>query len=329
MKFNKDISGCISVLDYTESDIRDNPLVILKLCRSICDESGSFIDIDTFLDFSQWSDELKKIKPELIRIELLLALKTSYPSKFFRSLVDMNALYVLFPEIHETIGVKQNKYHAYDEVFSHLMRTLEAACEFSPRYTDDFALFRLAAVLHDIGKPRAANIHEEEEVVFHNHDVIGTSMAYDFMKRLKFSEEDIKYVTRLIRHHQFQFQSDSKDKAIRKWLQKVGRDYWFDLILLRMADRKGNLAKQGLPTIYKELDELINKIVHIMEQTPVMFVEDLAINTADLKSLGIKPGPIYKQIFDNILGIVIQDQKKNNREFLLEFARRNYGPTSK
>jgi tRNA nucleotidyltransferase (CCA-adding enzyme) len=113
-------------------------------------------------------------------------------------------------------------------------------------------------------------------------------------------------------------------KTVRKWLQEVGRDHWRDLVRLRMADRRGNRAKEGRPTITRKMKELIRKVRSIIGTGQPLFVEDLALNGKDLIALGLKPGPEFKTIISNMLGIVVHDPSKNTKAWLTDFINRNY-----
>lgn len=115
------------------------------------------------------------------------------------------------------------------------------------------------------------------------------------------------------------------DKTIRHWLQEVGKTEWRDLITLRMADRAGNLKKEGRPLITQKMKELISRVEGMIKAGIPLFKEDLALNGDDLITLGIKPGPLYKDIFSNILGIVVADPSKNNKDWLSNFVKKNYG----
>lgn len=206
-----------------------------------------------------------------------------------------------------------------EDVFNHLMYTMDASVDLS-----DNVLFRLGALLHDIGKPNTYSIDKDNRIHFYRHEVVGATVAYEFMRRLKFSKKDIEYVVALVRHHQWRFEENSRDKTIKKWLQTVGKEVWKDLISLRAADRKGNLAKQGKNIVTLHMRTLMEKAQIIIDTGIPLFKDDLAVDGHDLKKLGITPGPIYKTIFNNMLGIVGTDTSRNTKKWLSDYAKRNY-----
>jgi len=263
------------------------------------------------------NEHINEVSQERIRDEIVKALQYPMPSQFFRTLHAGKLLGHICRPVADTVGVEQNEYHA-ETVFDHLMFTVDASVEFT-----DNVLLRLAALLHDVGKPGTKSTGEDGRVHFYKHEVQGMIIADNWMKSLKFSNKEREYVTRLVRNHQWRFQADSKDKTIRKWLRDVGED-WRDLVTLRACDRKGNLAKAGKSAVTKHMRELIERAENILQKGDPIFNSDLAINGNDLKALGIKPGPIYQQIFQDAWALVINEPHRNTKEELLEIVRRKH-----
>lgn len=260
---------------------------------------------------------IRNISKERIRDEIVKGLMYPKPSNFFRALQSTELLEIIFPDLQKGVGVEQNEHHA-EPVFDHLVRCLD----FSVSLTDS-PMLRLATLCHDIAKPHTRSVGPDGKVHFYKHEVVGATLMYNWMKEYKFSNSEIEYVSKLVRHHQWRFEKTSKDKTIRKWLNSVGKDVWRDLITLRCADRKGNLKKADLPMMTSHMLDLIARAERLIDTGPV-FQEDLAINGHDIKELGIKPGKIYKQIFTDMMGLVINEPSKNTREQLLEFVAKNY-----
>lgn len=299
--------------------IQEDALRMVRACRFTA--LGENWDCIGKLSIQESASLIKLVSKERIRDEIMKAVSYEKPSNFFRMLETTGLLKEIFPEMQDGVGCIQNIYHDSDPVFDHILRCLDASVELT-----DKPLLRLATLLHDIGKPASKNIKEDGSITFYKHEVIGASIAYNWMKKMKFANTDAEYVSKLVRHHQFRFEEDTKAKTIRKWLQKVGKDIWQDLITLRCADRKGNKHKMllGKGIITSKMRELMDKVHHMIESEVPLFKEDLAVDGNDLKSLGIKPGPEYKEIFQNLLGIVVNDPAKNNKEWLLDFLRKHY-----
>lgn len=265
----------------------------------------------------EYAPQINTISRERIRDEVCKALSYDKPSNFFRNLHACGLLTHIFPDLARGVGVEQNEHHA-EPVFDHLLRCLD----YSVSLTDDH-LLRLAALTHDIAKPHTKSVGADGRVHFYKHEVEGASIMYKWMRDMRFSKKDTQYVVKLVRHHQWRFHKDTKDKTIRRWLADVG-PMWRDLITLRMADRKGNLKKADLPAITREMRELIARAEGIIDSGAPIFQEDLAINGHDLNELPLKSKKMYREIFADLMGIVHNNPSKNNREWLLNHVKKVY-----
>lgn len=302
--------------------IKEDALRMIRACRFLAlgdDWKLETSDFWAIHDMNKYNPELfDGISKERIRDEFIKALKYDKPSNFIRCLHDSKLLLRICRPLADAWGVEQNEYHD-EEVFTHLLAALDAMCELSPSH-----LLRLAALTHDIGKPPTRSVADDGKVHFFRHEVEGASIIYNWMREYKFSTKQTEYVSKLVRHHQWRFEANSKDKTIRKWLQKVGPDCWRDLITLRMADRKGNFAKKHKPMMTSHMHDLVQKVEKILEAGDAIFREDLAIDGNDIKECGVPPGPVYKEIFANMLGIVIQDPERNTKDWLTNYIKKNY-----
>ena len=139
------------------------------------------------------------------------------------------------------------------------------------------------------------------------------------MKRLKFSNEQVDCVNNLILNHMFHYTDEWTDGAVRRFIRKVGLDKIDSLFTLRMADRKGNGARKGLPA---PIERLKRRIEHVIEQENAFTVRDLDINgTILMDEFGLKPGPLIGTILNELLELVLDNPELNIRETLLSRAR--------
>jgi len=163
------------------------------------------------------------VAPERIADELQkLFTKSQRPSEGLELLRAVGALSQIMPELLEGWGVEQNEFHRYS-VYYHALR----ACDESPRDL----VQRLAALLHDVGKPRTKSGPH-----FYRHEVVGEEMARALLTRLRFSGDVIAQVTHLIRHHMFASDDSLTDAAIRRFINRVGAGHVEQLFSLRRAD---------------------------------------------------------------------------------------------
>jgi tRNA nucleotidyltransferase (CCA-adding enzyme) len=214
--------------------------------------------------------------------------------------------------LKESVNIKQNGCHAYD-VFEHLMRSMQ--CAVDKNYPLEI---RLAALFHDIGKPKTRVFSKEKnDFTFYNHEVIGTKMTKVILNDLKFSHETIEKVTKLIRWHMFFSDTDQiTHSAVRRMIANVGRENIWDLINLRICDRVGT----GRP---KEDPYRLRKYMSIIEEvmSDPTDVSMLKIGGNDLiEMLHVTPGPIIGKILNILLDKCLDDPSLNTKESLMSYT---------
>ena len=252
------------------------------------------------------SSQLKLISQERIRDELIKIIMDKRASEGIELLRTLNLLKYIIPEMEEGYGVGQNKHHIY-ECYEHNLRSLDytAKNNFNKHV-------RIAAFFHDIGKPRTkqGNGHDS---TFYNHEVIGSKMTKQILERLKFSQKDVEKITKLVRYHLFYYNVDEvTDSSVRRLVRQVGLENMEELLQLRMADRIGSGVVKAEPYKLRHLKYVIEKV----SQDPIS-VKTLKISGDDVMNiLQIKPGPKVGQILDILLEYVLDDPKKNKKEFL-------------
>lgn len=254
-------------------------------------------------DNASW---LKAISKERIRDELMKIIMSENASQGIDLLRKLNLLKHVIPELEEGRGVGQNKHHIYG-CYEHSLRSLDYAAK---QGFNEYV--RLAALLHDVGKPRSKE-GEGKDSTFYNHEIIGANMARKILERLKFSKKDIEKIVRLVRYHLFYYNvGEVSESSVRRLVRKVGLENMDELIQVRMADRIGSGCPKAEPYKLRHLKYLAEKV----SRDPIS-VKKLKVSGEDvIKILKIRPGPKVGQVLDILLGHVISDPEKNNREFL-------------
>ena len=173
---------------------------------------------------------------------------------------------------------------------------------------------RLAALLHDIGKP-VTKRGEGLNSTFYGHEVVGYKLTLKVLNNLKFPKEIVEKVSHLVRYHLFYYNvGDVTEAGVRRFLKRVGPEYVEDLIKVREADRIGSGVPKAVPYKLRHLKYMIEKV----KKDPVS-VKMLAVNGTDImKKFNLKPGPIIGQILDILLDEVMENPKGNNKESLLQ-----------
>jgi tRNA nucleotidyltransferase (CCA-adding enzyme) len=176
-------------------------------------------------------DSYRKVSAERIRDEWQKAMKAKRPSRAFEVMKDHGMLAITAPEMLESVGCEQNKYHAYD-VWGHAMSCLDSA--------PPAPVLRVAALLHDVGKPRSRAFSDKtQDYTFYEHERIGAEMVEPMLARLRFSNEERQHITALVRHHLVCYDESWSDAAVRRWIQRVTPELVPDLYLLNEADVRG------------------------------------------------------------------------------------------
>jgi tRNA nucleotidyltransferase/poly(A) polymerase len=187
------------------------------------------------------------------------------PSTGLELLRETGVLIHLWPELLEGVGVDQNEWHAYD-VYRHSLVTLDA----TP--AGDFTL-RLAALLHDVGKPRT-----KDGPHFYRHEHVGADLVPDLLGRLRLSQAVVESVTHLVRQHMYSADPELAPKAIRRFVQRMHPEQLERLFALRAAD----IAGSGLPKRDDSNERFQERVFAVVAEAPAASVRDLAISGRDV-----------------------------------------------
>jgi tRNA nucleotidyltransferase (CCA-adding enzyme) len=241
---------------------------------------------------------------ERIDAELTRILAAEHPSVGLRLLADTGVLAAISPELARQRGIGQNKI-AGEDLWDHTLRTVDAAAN-RPEV-------RLAALLHDLGKPAtAADGH------FYRHEVVGATAAEAFLERLRAPRATTDRVVHLVRQHMFRYEPGWGDAAVRRFLAKVGPAAVDDLFALREADNVGS----GLPPEAEDLAELRGRIDVEIARGPLLDRSALVIDGTDLmRELGLAEGPSLGRLLDALFERVVEEPSLNDRARLLALAR--------
>lgn len=258
----------------------------------------------------------ERVREELQKMLLAEGGAARGPSRGLRLLEETGLLAEILPELAACRGVEQKGMHVFD-VLDHLYAATDSAPpELVPR---------LAALLHDVGKPEAKEEKPGEEPTFYRHEEYSARKAEAILKRLRFPNAVIGEVAHLIRCHMFSYDDSWGDAAVRRFLARVGPEHLEALFALRIAD---GTAIIGRPVDPRSLDPLRARVEAALAAKEAFGLSDLAINGTDLGSIGIKPGRAMGGILKELLEAVLDDPSLNERQRLLEIAgkiREKYG----
>ena len=251
---------------------------------------------------------MEHIAVERIQQELTKLLVSREPMIGVALLERLGLLPYVLPELTEGIGIEQNGDHIYD-VWEHNLRTLQHAAD------NEWSLeLRLAALLHDVGKPATREWSEERnDYTFYGHDVVGAKISTKALSRLKYSKDTVNTVRTLVRHHMFFSDPDQITlSAVRRIIARVGKDRIWDLVNLRTCDRIGMGRPKARPYRLRKYESMIEEAL----RDPVS-VSQLKIDGSRLIEITrSQPGPKLGHILHALLNEILEDPGLNRAEYL-------------
>ena len=252
-----------------------------------------------------------KVSQERVRDEIDKILASPVPSRAFLLMEKTGLLELFLKELADCRRIEQKGYHNFDVLDHSLL-----ACDYAAANGYSHEL-RLAALLHDIGKPPVRQLDEKGIWTFYRHEEIGTSMCRQLLKRLRYSNEAIDSVCHLVKEHMFHYTEDWSAAAVRRFIARVGEASLKDLYLLRQADAFALAGKKIEPI---NLAALADRVEKILAQKHAFTLKDLAVSGKDLMAARIEGGKTMGIILNELLETVLDDPAQNTKEKLLEIA---------
>jgi len=256
-----------------------------------------------------------KVSWERVRDEIDKILASSpplgKPSRGFRLMEKTGLLNLFLVELAACRGVEQKGFHQFD-VLDHSLLACDYAAE--KNYSREV---RLAALLHDIGKPSVRKMDESGVWTFYRHEEIGASMCHKILRRLRYSSEVIDNVCHLVKEHMFCYTEEWSNSAVRRFIARAGESALEDLYRLRRADAFALAGKEIEPM---NLTALADRVEKILAEDHAFTIKDLAVSGNDLMAIGIESGKTMGIILKELLETVLDDPAQNTKEKLLEIA---------
>lgn len=282
----------------------------LRMMRAIriAAELGFQIEDRTFEAIRMNNQLINIVSAERIRDELLKILASNFPYEGFVMLRNCGLLKEILPEVEIAFEFSQKspKRHHVVDVGTHLFHSLRY-CPSKDK------LIRLAALLHDVGKPATFQKDEKTGIItFYNHDIVGAGITKTILKKLKFPKKDADKVIKLVRWHLFSVDEKQTDSAIKRFIRNVGPENLEDILAVRTGDRLGSGAKETSWRL-----ELFKKRLEEVQKQPFS-IKDLKVNGTDvMKELGISSGPKVGEILNALFQEVDEGKLNNEREILI------------
>lgn len=270
-------------------------------------------------------EKTKTISLERFRDELLKLMQAEKPSEGLKIMEKTGILGIFMPELMPCRGCIQTDFRGFHEfdVLDHLFYS----CDGAPKEKINV---RLAALLHDTGKPATKKIvptPQGETVTFYRHEQYSAEIARKLLFRLKFSNAEIDNICHLIENHMFNYEPQWKDSAVRRFLVKVKAENVEDLFDLRLADIYGmrntpvRLHDSQTAKLLLEFKERIEKE---QQKKSALSLKSLAVNGNDLMEAGIPGGKELGMILNELFETVLEDPAQNKKDTLMAIAKKIY-----
>lgn len=252
-------------------------------------------------------DTFRRVSAERVRDEWLKAMTAARPSVAFEAMRRTAILAITCPELTALIGVPAGE---SADAYQRALATVDA-CEGGP-------ILRVAALLHDVGKPRVAT-PATPAITFPDHARLGAEMVEAILTRLKFSNDERARVAALVRHHVIGYSPGWTDAAVRRWIRRVTVDLAPDLYALASAiarSRGGDVSAE-----LAAIAELRARVTALLAAGAALSTRDLALNGRDLMTaLGVPPSRVLGETLERLLELVTDDPALNERDKLLAAA---------
>jgi tRNA nucleotidyltransferase (CCA-adding enzyme) len=304
----KDLKGkTVKAVGDPNQRFKEDALRLMRAIR-IATELQFKIEDKTWEAIKKDAKLLDHISKERVRDELLRILKSEYAYEGVMLLHNSGLLKYIIPELLEGVGISQKRpgRHHTEDVFTHNVLSLKFTPSKDP-------IVKLAALIHDIGKPSVAAKDEKGLVIFYNHEVSGAKIAKDIAERLRLSNKDKEKIVTLVRWHMFSVSEFLTDAAVRRFIRRIGTENVGDMMDLRIGDRLGGGTQTAESWRLKKFKE---KVAGELAPKPFS-INDLVVDGKDvMRILNIKPGPKIGEILEKLFAEVDENLELNSKEYL-------------
>ena len=271
------------------------------------------IEPETAEAIKSLAPNLEKISAERIQAELVKLLVSDHPERI-QDACELGITKVVLPEWDDMVGVKQNTPHHKYDVAAHTVHALQ-------NVKNDKVL-RLTMLFHDMGKPVMKTTDENGRDHFKGHAIASEQIAKTVMKRLKFDNDTIRKVTKLVAYHDYRMEPTGAN--VRRAMHEIGVELFPYYLAVRLADTKAQSSyeRRGKLENIIQIRELYRNALRNKE---CVTLKDLAVTGTDLINLGIAPGKKLGTLLNELLDIVIEDPAWNQKGKLCDYVKERFG----
>ncbi len=288
-----------------EESFSDDPLRMMRAARFMS-QLNFEIDPSVLVAIKSMATRLEIISFERIRDEFIKILMSPSPRIGITVLVETGLADYFLPEVPK-LKLEIDEHHHHKDVYEHSLTVLEQAIGLESRLDGPNLTLRLAALLHDIGKPKTKQLIAGGGVSFHHHEVVGARMCKERMKKLRFDNHMIEDVSQLVfLHLRFHGYGSGEwtDSAVRRYVRDAG-PLLTHLHLLTRADCTTRNKKKA-ESLAKTYDQLEERIALLMEQEELDKIRPDLSGEEIMQILAIKPSPTVGKAYDFLLELRLE-----------------------
>ncbi len=279
----------------------------LRMMRAVrfSAQLGYTIEEETKKAIKKLAPTLQNISAERIQTELVKLLISEHPDDI-RTAYETGITKQILPEFNICMETQQNNPHHCYSVGEHILHTLI--------FVKPDKVLRLGMLFHDIGKPQTLTVDEKGITHNHGHAAIGEEMTVEILKRLKFDNDTLDKVRKLVRYHDWKIEPNPRN--VRRAANKIGEDIFPMLFAVKYADVMAQSDYQREEKL-QELKTLQEIYKNILKKKECLCLKDLAVSGDDLIAEGMKPGKEIGITLNKLLEDVLENPEHNQKEYLL------------
>ena len=271
------------------------------------------IEPETAEAIKSLAPNLEKISAERIQAELVKLLVSDHPERI-QDACELGITKVVLPEWDDMVGVKQNTPHHKYDVAAHTVHALQ-------NVKNDKVL-RLTMLFHDMGKPVMKTTDENGRDHFKGHAIASEQIAKTVMKRLKFDNDTIRKVTKLVAYHDYRMEPTGAN--VRRAMHEIGVELFPYYLAVRLADTKAQSSYERRGKL-ENIIQIREVYRNALRNKECVTLKDLAVTGTDLINLGIAPGKKLGTLLNELLDMVIEDPAWNQKGKLCDYVKERFG----
>lgn len=302
-------AGVIRCVGKPEERFQEDALRILRAVRFSA-QLGYSVEAETLAAIRKLAPALERISGERIQVELVKLLVSPHP-EYLRTAYDNGVTSVFLPEFDRCMETEQNHPHHCYSVGEHTLHSLSAI--------EADRVLRLAMLFHDMGKPAVLTVDERGITHFHGHAAVSADMAKGILQRLKFDNDTIHKVCRLVYYHDYGNGIRADKRIVRRALNQIGADAFPGLFAVKYADIMAQSDYKREEKL-ENLDSWRRLYEEIVEKQECVSLKSLAVGGSDLIAAGWKPGKTLGETLQKLLELVLEEPERNTKAWLMAEA---------